>query len=71
MKDNFYVLECPKCKRKCGMSISDDLLQTYKDIEAKISCPYCSTPYLISPPYLHKGEEKEVVSRNLEVQQLD
>ena len=71
MKDNFYVLECPTCKRKCGMSISDDLLQTYNDIGAKISCPYCSNPYPISPPYLHKGEKEEVVSRNLEVRQLD
>lgn len=67
MKDNFYVLECPKCKRKCGMSISDDLLQTYKDIEAQIRCPYCLNPYPISPPYLHKGEEKEVVSQSLKI----
>ena len=71
MKDNFYVLECPTCKRKCGMRISDDLLQTYNDIGAKISCPYCSNPYPISPSYLHKGEKEEVVSRNLEVRQLD
>ena len=68
---DFYVLECPNCKRKCGMWMSDELLQTYKEVEAKISCHYCSNPYPISYPYLHKGEKEEVVSQNLEVQQIE
>ena len=63
--DLLYVMKCPQCGRKCGMMISDQQLRIYKEIGAKIGCPYCGNPYPISEPYLHRGEVEEVVSPDL------
>lgn len=60
----YYVAQCPNCKGKMGMFMTEELLSTYESINAKQGCPYCSFPFLISNQNLHIGLEEEVVTQN-------
>lgn len=68
--NNFHVLTCSHCGRKCGMYMTTEDYSIYENINAKIQCMGCKKSYEIIPNQ-HIGLLSEVVSLHSDVQQSD
>ena len=61
---NFYIIKCPYCGHKHGVSSTEEETNYWNEHQVSISCLKCGERFAMSSPNLYEGTKSEVLNQN-------